>query len=513
MNARMPTMTPAMRFSRRRSSLAGIVALCLASLPAPALAAEATPAPALSPTALPPADLPPAPVDASLAQSVMIDGKRLAYMAKIGTLPVRDEHGATIAEVTYTAYTAHEGDLQRPVTFVFNGGPGAAAVFLNLGAIGPRRVQFGKAGNAASDFAQTGENPATWLDFTDLVFIDPVGTGFSRSLLDADRTRTAFFAKDADVHYLARSVADWLTAHGRLLSPTYLMGESYGTYRVPRLAHELETRTGIGIKGLILVSPTYTDDRPDDSGVNPVPWMINLATMAATRMEHAGTLSPAAMAPVETWLRSDFVRDFLAGESDPQALDRLSGKIAAWTGLPADLVRRLGGRIDTATYLREALRDRQQVISQYDLDVATFDPYPRAAQPSNADPILDAIMAPTTRAIVDFATREMHWKPAAPYQALNYAANQSWDRDHESATAIMELRQVLAADQGMKVLIAHGWFDLSSPYFDSKLVLDQFPRGLAARVALRLYPGGHMFYSRPANGPAFHRDALEIYRP
>ena len=170
----------------------------------------------------------------------------MAYTATVGSLPVRDEHGKRIADVVYTAYVAEGPGAGRPVTFAFNGGPGAASCYLNLGAIGPKRVQFGANGDSPSDPAALRDNAGSWIDFTDLVFIDPVGTGFSRSLLNEDETKKRFYAVQPDIEYLSRIVYDWLLKNGRLQSPKYVVGESYGGFRGPRITHYLQTKLGVG---------------------------------------------------------------------------------------------------------------------------------------------------------------------------------------------------------------------------------------------------------------------------
>ena len=180
----------------------------------------------------------------------------LGYDATVGSLPVLDEKGKTIADVMFIAYTVPGAN--RPVTFALNGGPGASSVYLNLGAIGPKRVQFGAEGNSPSDPATPIDNPGTWLDFTDLVFIDPVGTGFSRARVGEDEAKKKFYATGADIEYLSRIIYDWLVKNDRLMSRKYLVGESYGGFRGPRITHFLQTRLGVAMNGVVLVSP-YLD--------------------------------------------------------------------------------------------------------------------------------------------------------------------------------------------------------------------------------------------------------------
>ncbi|MCE4513886.1 S10 family serine carboxypeptidase-like protein, partial [Xanthomonas hortorum] len=195
----------------------------------------------------------PLPADASVRQSTRVAGRTLSYTATVGTLPVRDAQGKTTGEVVFTAYTVDGKD--RPVTFALNGGPGASSVYLNMGAIGPKVVGFGAEGDSASAPAALRDNPGTWLDFTDLVFIDPVGTGFSRSLIGDDEAKKQFYNPQADVEYLSRVVYDWLLKNRRLQARKYLVGESYGGFRGPRITHYLQTRLGVAMNGVVLVSP------------------------------------------------------------------------------------------------------------------------------------------------------------------------------------------------------------------------------------------------------------------
>ncbi len=196
----------------------------------------------------------PLPADAHTAQSMQLEGKTLHYDVTIGKLPVFDNEKKTrIGEVVFTAYTIEGAD--RPVTFALNGGPGAASVFLNFRAIGPKHIEFGVEGDSQSDPPKLNDNPGTWLDFTDLLFLDPIGTGYSRSLVPMDETKKQFYNPDADIHYLSRIIYDWLVANGRMSSRKYLVGESYGGYRRPRITHYLQTQLGVALNGVVLVSP------------------------------------------------------------------------------------------------------------------------------------------------------------------------------------------------------------------------------------------------------------------
>jgi carboxypeptidase C (cathepsin A) len=460
-------------------------------------------------------DLQPFPADASIRQSVVIAGRSLSYVATVGSLAVRDEEGKKTGEVVFTAYILDgPRPASRPVTFAFNGGPGAASVYLNLGAIGPKRVQFGAVGDSPSDAPILHDNPGSWLDFTDLVFIDPVGTGFSRSLLKQEETDKTFFTVKGDIRYLSRIVYDWLQKNGRMTSPKYVVGESYGGYRAPAIAHQLQTVEGIGVSGVVMVSPALDGRNDADPDTSPLSWVVTLPSMAAANYERQGkALGPAQMAEVETYARTDFVLDLLRGQKDPAAVDRLVKRVSAYTGLDETDVRRMGGRIDSREFLRALYRDQGKLGSWYDSNVTAYDPFPWSPRQRAGDPILDGILAPTTSAMVDFVTRQVGWKVEAHYEPLNPMVNQHWEKNwFTSIESASDLRQALAVDPKMKALIVHGYDDLSCPYFGTLLVVAQIPAmGEADRLQVKVYPGGHMFYSRPDSQSALRRDVMALY--
>ncbi|MFW2828708.1 S10 family peptidase [Sphingomonas sp. ID0503] len=489
-----------------KSILLAAAALFLA---APALAAEP---PKKEEAAKSDLDLPPMAPDKTIKQTARIGGATVGYEATVGHIDVRDEKGKVIGQVVYTAYTI-PGRANRPVTFAFNGGPGAASVYLNLGALGPKRVQFGGQGDAPSDSAVAVDNPYSWLDFTDLVFIDPIGTGFSRSLVDMDATKKAFWGPEQDIKYLSRVVYDWLQKEGRMTAKKYVVGESYGGYRAPRLAFALQHDIGVGVNGVVMVSP-YLDPAAtgDSTAMSPMPWVITLPSMAAAYLERQGKLSAEAMRPVEQYARTEYATDILAGRSDPQATARMVQKVTAFTGLDPALVQRMEGKVDSWTFTREVHRREGKIGSWYDTNVTGYDPFPAAAQRNSDDPILEALKATTTSAMVDFVTRQVGWKTVDHYEPLSETVNRNWDRDGMDDKPVTDLRKAIANDPKMGVLIVHGWDDLSCPYFASKLIADQMPSfGKAEPVALRVYPGGHMFYSRAESADAFKRDARAMY--
>ena len=460
--------------------------------------------------------LPPFPADASVKQTVNTGHGVLNYTATVGSLPVRDEKGKKIGEVVFTAYVlAGQSNLNRPVTFAFNGGPGASSVYLNLGAIGPKHVPFGAQGDSPSTPAQLVDNPDTWLDYTDMVFIDPIGTGFSRSLVSEDETKKHFYTMKTDIQYLSRIVYDWLLKNGRLSSPKFVVGESYGGFRAPRIAHYLQTTQGVGVSGIVMLSPYLDGNLENDDDTSPMGWAVRLPSMAAAKLEREGHLSEAALQPVEAYAQGDFVVDYMKGARDPAATQRIVARVIDLLGVDPTLAQTMGGRVDTQTLLRELYRRQGKVGSRYDINVTAYDPFPysyAARTGGDEDPILDGIIAPTTSAMVDFDTRVVGWKVEGEYHALSSEVGNKWTFEDVTPESVTDLRQALALDPHVKVLIAHGFTDLSCPFFASRLIIDQIPpMNDPGRISVKVYPGGHMFYSRPDSRAELHRDVGAVF--
>jgi carboxypeptidase C (cathepsin A) len=483
-------------------------ALAVTSLQ-PSRAAEATAVEHASPQRLPPA--------VSVRRSMQLNGATLRYVVKAGALPVRDATGNITGEVAYTAYLLDGGDDRaRPVTFAFNGGPGGASAILNFGALGPKRLAFGAPGDVAASGVGLQDNPGTWLDFTDLVFVDPIGTGYSRSYLDEEQANKAFFNTDADISYLSAFVQNWLASNGRTASPKYLVGESYGGFRVPRLIRNLAVFQGVGVRGGILISPFLDSGAEFAPAMSPIPWAITLPGMAAAHQEREGTLDAQHMAPVIAYARDAYLRDMLNRRSDPGAIDRMTDQVAGFTGLPKDFVRRSGARIEVAAFLREAQREQGKIGSSADPNFVSFDPVSTEARASDVDPLIEGILAPVTSRMVDFLTNDIGWKVDGDYRTVNFDIYDkfSWEGPQGTQVDSNDIRRVLAADPKLRLLVAHGWSDLSTPFMGSLLLLDQLPSSIAGRqVRLTTYTGGHMFFTRQASLMALHRDVAELYRP
>lgn len=486
-----------------RSRFAALLVAAL--LAAPAFAEDA--APPRNPTALP--------ADAGGKGTVVATDDTLTYKIAVEQVPLFDPKGGKVAEIVVTSYTLDRVDAKaRPITYAFNGGPGASSAWLNFGGLGPKRLAFGNDGDAPSDPPALVDNAETWLSFTDLVFVDPVGTGYSR--LAGDGSKERFWSVEGDVETLARVVAKHLASKNRLVSPVYLAGESYGGFRIPRIARDLQAREGVGVRGLIALSPVLDFSIRGGEQSSPLPFVNALPSLAAAKRERDGKpdISRADLADVETYATGQFMADLMKGPRDKEAVERLVTRVSDLTGIDREQARRLGGRIGIRAFAREFRKGEAKVGSIYDANVTGYDPYPASARGDFDDPILDGAKTPLTRAAIDFYARELGYKVDRRYELLNGEVSGSWrwGRGQEAPESASALREALASDPRLKVLVAHGATDLVTPYMESKMTLDQLPAfGDPARVALKVYPGGHMFYTRDASRAAFTRDVKALY--
>lgn len=491
-----------------RKITAVLAALCLASIAAEAQEphGRAPQAQAQSSVRLPP--------DAVTRHSLDLPGRTLAFAATAGAIRLNNPAGEAQVEIAYVSY-ALEGTqtANRPVLFALNGGPGSASAWLHLGGLGPWRVAMSGEALAPSAPPVLLPNAETWLDFADLVFIDPVGTGFSRFARENDEMKKRVFSADGDVEILSAFIRRWLTEKDRLQSPKILLGESYAGYRGPRMARRLAEVEGVGLEGLILVSPVL-DFRRFMTGGTPFGDVARLPSMAAAAMEARGEWSPQKLAEAEAYARGEYLVDLTRGSRDAEALDRVVKNVARLTGLDEKLVRALGGRVDMASFTRELARDRKLVASVYDAGVFGPDPFPLQARSDHEDPLNDALVAPFTSAMTDLLRNRLNWKPEGRYMMFAPDANSSWDWGRGGRArreAVSDLAQALALDPRLRVLVTHGATDLVTPYFETRLVLDQLPETQPpGRVTLNVYRGGHMHYSRDDMRSLLREDARRL---
>lgn len=498
---------------RTTATVAGVIVATLILHLTTAVADERQGARPTSPaTAISIASYPP---EKTILQSSRIGNKTFNYHVTVGTVPVSDSSGNTIAAVTFVAYVleAPQGG-NRPVTFAMNGGPGAASANLNAGGLGPKRLVFDPASSRPPTWV---DNPDSWLPFTDLVFIDPVGTGFSRGFLAPGPAREAIYKYDTDIAYLSQALFDWLQRHGRMGSEKHLVGESYSGYRGPRILEYLQRQLHVPFAGLVLVSPLMNQDQSKGIEVlpSPIPWIATLPTAAAAELERHGKLSASAMQPIEEYARSDYAVALLDGWRHPRNLAQLTDKLAALTGLSREYLTATAGRIEPHSYLREIYRPEAKLANYYDVDVVYPEPFP---VPNDDNSYFEMLIDPTAPergpGMADFITRVVGWQPPWRYLASSREVNSTfiWARGSNDNESYSTLRAILVENPRLKVLVAHGYTDMACPYFADVMAVDQIPAVAGrGRVRTSVYPGGHMFYNRQGSLASFTADARQDY--
>jgi carboxypeptidase C (cathepsin A) len=499
-------------FALMLAAAAGLAILCAvgasaeqAERPAPAAAAAKSAEPAHAETRRLPAD-------ATTNHTITVDGRTLSFHATAGAIRLSSEAGAPEADVAYVAYQLDGADSSaRPVTFAINGGPGAASAWLQLGAIGPWRLPMQNL--SPSSAPALVDNQETWLAFTDLVFIDPPGTGYSRILAHGDEGEKTFWSVQGDIDALGAVIRRWLAEAKRTDSPKFIVGESYGGFRAPRLAERLATHEGVGVNGLVLISPALDMGalgvRPND----PFPYLTRLPSYAAAYRERKGPVTRADLADVERYAVGDYLSDWLRGPRDLAAVERMSARVAALTGLDPATVRRLGGRVDEEAFEREFDSPEGKVAAAYDATITAYDPDPEAEFSRALDPILPGYEAPFASAMKSLYARQLGWTSDERYEILNENVSRHWNwgRGLSPPNALWALRRMLALDPKFRVLISQGLTDLRTPYFATELELDQIPDyGAPGRLILKVRPGGHMHYARDDSRAALRDDARAL---
>jgi carboxypeptidase C (cathepsin A) len=448
------------------------------------------------------------PADSVTEHSLNTAQGKLSYTATAGTLAFYDQSGEQSAAVFYTAYVAKSAGANRPLTFVFNGGPGAASAFLHLGLVGPRILDLGAhAHNPAQ--AELQDNPDTWLRFTDLVLIDPIGTGWSRTIKPDDAKH--FWNERADADSMAKAVALYVTKNNRAGSPKYLLGESYGGYRAAKTARALQRDQGIAVSGIVMLSPmlegwlTFGDDQ------SALRAALQLPSLAAAEMERKGTFSPDALHAAEKFALTEYLTTLAGARPQGDAARAFYARVADMSGLPLDVVQKARGFI-TDAYVKTLQNGK--IVSRYDATFAVDDPYPAARSARGPDPILDGITRLYGGAFAAYANNELGFKTPMTYQLLAGEVTRQWDWHGGRAQASVEdeLRVLPSFNPSFRLLVAHGLSDMVTSYAMTRYALEHLPPvEPPGRVALKLYRGGHMLYLDPQSRKAFTQDAATFY--
>jgi len=443
-----------------------------------------------------------------------------AASANWTVLRKKEKPAAEIFSVSYIA----ESEVDRPVTFVFNGGPGASSAFLHMGAVGPVRVAFPPDGTLPRMPPRLVPNEESWLAFTDLVFVDPVGTGFSRVIESDSKDREEkqkpksgddgdkeYFGYKRDLESLSEFMGRWLSAHDRWGSAVFIAGESYGGYRVGRLVRMLQETTGIGLNGAVLISPALEFGPLAPTDYDVLGWVDLLPTMALAAVHHGRSRAFAPGTPpedvrreAELFATGDYATLLTRGASMPAVdRDRILGRLADLIGLPTDLVARAEGRISIGVFTRELLRDERKVVGLYDATVTTSDPFPDRETFVGPDPTLAGISPAYTTAINRQLRSEIGVETDREYTLLSYEVNEAWRNDAPQhffvppVGATDDFRYGMSLNPYTRAFITHGRYDLVTPYYatDRLRNLMRLDPEVASRLTVHHFDGGHMFYA------------------
>jgi carboxypeptidase C (cathepsin A) len=494
---------------------------------APEKKAEARPAASKKePTPEAAADIPPASAAAVSHHRITLGGKPVAYTATAATLDLKNAKNETEARMFAVAYTADGLDArQRPVTFLFNGGPGSATIWLHMGSFGPMRVETPDAGPTPPAPYRLIENADSLLDHTDLVFIDAIGTGFSRLVGKGEGKN--YYGTDQDVAAFGQYIERWLSANGRWNSPKFLLGESYGTTRAAALLNYLEHR-GVAFNGAILVS-SYLNAWDDLNGppfASDRAYELYLPTLAATAWYYK-KLDPR---PADLAALLVEVRQFALGEYE-QALQKgnkidaatraaVAAKLHRYTGLPEAYIVNANLRIDPSRFQKELLRGDRRTVGRLDGRYQGID-HDAAGETPEYDPADTAIGSAFTAALNSYVRETLGYKTDEIYKPENEEeVAKEWDDRHRTASGrapmpdvAEDLRNVMSVNPSLKIFSANGYFDFATPFFETEYTLGHMglDASLEKNISFGYYPSGHMIYLHEPSLRQLKTDLARFY--
>ena len=438
-----------------------------------------------------------------------------------------------LSEMFHVAYIKEGNDINRPITFVFNGGPGSASAFLHLGAVGPQKVPFNEDGSTPKPPIKLTDNEDSWLGFTDLCFIDPIGTGFSR-MIDEDEINKnkdkenklkvdtkEYYNLNRDLESMGEFIQQFLSKHNRWESPIYIAGESYGGFRVAAMAKRLQLNHGVNLNGVIIISPALEFVLLDPSDYDIQRWSDEFPSLALTAMWHGKSKVFKKGTPVEDVLRSaekfthsEFVKMLSMGsDMNPDEKAVIIKKMSDYLGIDEAQIAKSEGRIPFWRYTRLLLKSENKVLGYYDSTQIGIDPFPDRDSLEGPDPSLDTTGRVFTSGINAHIRKNLGIETERVYHLLNMDVNQSWKMDekhafHRSIGATDELRYGMALNPHMKIFLCHGYHDLVTPYYSSKRLVNQMRLNDEQRnnIIIKNYVGGHMFYSWKESREQFKAD-------
>jgi carboxypeptidase C (cathepsin A) len=434
--------------------------------------------------------------------SIRAGGRQLNYTVTTGFMPIRNaQTGETEAKMFFIAYTLDNAPASRPLMFSFNGGPGSASVWLHLGALGPKRVKMLDSGLMPPPPYELIDNDQTWLTETDLVFIDPVGTGYSRA--NKQELAGKFFGVNGDIDSVGEFIRMYLGRYERWSAPLFLVGESYGTTRAAGLSNHLFER-GVGLNGILLVSTVMNFQTIRFASNNDFPLVLILPSYATTAWYHK-RLSPQMQAkPVEQVARE--AEDFAMNEYLPalMRIDRLSAqerqnlldRFSQFTGLSKTFIEQNNFRVELGEFNKELLRDQRRTTGRLDSRFTGIDRDAASDNP-DFDPSMSAIRPPYTAAFNDYVRRDLGFKTDLEYYILGGGVGAwNWNTNNGYADTSMPLKDAMSKNPYMKIFMANGYYDMATPFFAAEYTVSamNLDPQLRQNITFAYYEAGHMMY-------------------
>lgn len=451
-----------------------------------------------------------------------VNGQTLNYTATAGMMPLKNDKGETEANIFFMAYTldqpGEKRDNKRPLMFAFNGGPGSASVWLHLGAIGPRTVHMQQPdGTMPAPPYQVEDNENTWLTQTDLVFIDPVGTGYSR--VNKPELLKQYLGLKGDTAAVGKFIRMYLDRYERWNSPLFLVGESYGTTRASALSGYMLQKYGVAFNGIVLVSTVLNFETLEFATGNDLPYVLFLPSYTATAWYHK-KLDPSLQGDLPSTLRQAEAfadgpyTDALAKGNRLSAADRASvvAGLAKFTGLSTHYIELSNLRVDEPHFTKELLRDEHLNVGRLDSRYTGYEPSLVSAE-SESDPTMSIISPPFAASFHQYIRTELGYKTDDDYYLLGGGFSQEHDWDWGSAAdgfpnVSDSLREAFEGNPYMRLYVASGYFDLATPYFATEYTLAHL--GLEpsenSRISTGFYDAGHMMYLKPSAQKKLHDD-------
>jgi carboxypeptidase C (cathepsin A) len=451
--------------------------------------------------------------------TVRMDGRDIKYTATAGTLPIRLDNGQVAARMFFVAYTKDGEDAKtRPVAFLYNGGPGAATIWLHMGSFAPRRVQMADEGFQPAPPYHLVDNENSLLDATDLVFVDAIDTGYSRVV--AGVTNAQFHGVRGDLRAFGEFINNYLRAYNRWPSPKFLIGESYGTIRSAGLSQELQTRHGIELNGIALISSLLTYQTLSPAPQNDVAYAAHIETYAATAWYHKKLSADQrdlkkTVDDARTFAFGEYLTGFAKGNRLSDAERKaLAQKIAHHTGLSPEYVERANLRIDPGRFRKELLRDKRLTVGRLDSRYTAVN-RDAAGEQDEFDPSNTALQGAYTALFEDYVKNELKWESDLHYPTSGAVQPWSWDEFSNRYMDMTEpLRQTMAKNPFLKVFVAIGYYDMATIMGGAEYNFAHLgdDATFTDRVGFGYYEAGHMIYIRPSAHKALKQDLAKFIR-